>query len=227
MKNKLFYSLIFIVTIFSSFSIKAEETENISKLSFTIGAIYLSNEGFDGLKGTSRTVNDEDDASHFTLGFKVSPSWTFEAGSLSSSQITSRLYSGSSGTLHGKSYSVSQGCSGCTTGGSGTLDVRAEIEDSLMFGAKFSAPSKGALSLYTTLGMLYWDVDYYATGAQLTYDGTAKSGRFLEVDGNDAYMGLGATYEINKNSAFAVEYIVSKIHDSRIRGTSLSFRQSF
>ena len=227
MKNILLTLLILTIFGFTSHSVNADESEENPKISLTIGASYLSNEGFGDLKGTSRTVNDEDDVTHFTVGYNITPSWTLEAGILSSSEISSRLYSGASGTLHGKSYSVSQGCGGCSTGGSGTLNLKAEIDDSYMFGVKFNTNSKGSLDLYTTLGILYWNVDYTATGAQFTYNGTAKSGRFLEVDGNDAYMGLGATYEINKNSSIAFEYLVSKIHDSRVRGTSLSFKQSF
>lgn len=227
MKKIVFYYLISSIIIFSSLSIKADESKDNSKISFSIGALYLSNEGFDTLKGTSRTVRDEDDATHITLGLNISPILTLEAGMLSSNVITSRLYSGASGTLHGKSYSVTQGCGGCSTGGSGTLNLKGEIDESYMFGVKFNTPSKGDLSIFTTLGMLYWDIEYTATGAQLTYDGTAKSGRFLEVDGSDAYMGLGATYKISKNSSIAFEYLVSKIHDSRIRGTSLAFKQSF
>ena len=227
MKNILLTLSILSMFVFSAHSVNADESEVNPKMSLTVGASYLSNEGFGDLKGTSRTVNDEDDVTHFTVGYNITPSWTLEAGILSSSEISSRLYSGASGTLHGKSYSVSQGCGGCSTGGSGTLNLKAEIDDSYMFGVKFNTNSKGSLDLFTTLGVLYWNVDYTATGAQFTYNGTAKSGRFLEVDGNDAYMGLGATYEITKNSSIAFEYLVSKIHDSRVRGTSLSFKQSF
>jgi hypothetical protein len=227
MKNILLILSTLTMLIFSSYSVNADDSEVNPKMSLTIGASYLSNEGFSDLKGTGRTVNDEDDVTHFTVGYNMSPRWSLEAGMLSSSQITSRLYSGASGTLHGKSYSVSQGCGGCAAGGSGTLNLKAEIDDSYMFGVKFNTNSKRSLDLYSTFGVLYWSVDYTANDAQLTYDGTAKSGRFLEVDGNNAYMGLGATYKINKNSSIAFEYLVSKIHDSRIRGSSLAFKQSF
>ena len=214
--------------VLSSFSIKAESSEEMPKISFTIGATHLTNEGFDGLKGTGRTVDDEYGSSHFKVSYNFSPSIALEAGSLSSSEITSSIFVGSSGTLHGKSYSVSQGCANCSAGeGGGTLNLKAEIDNSYMFGFKFSTPSKGALGLYTSIGVLYWDVDYTATGAQLVYDGNTSSGRFLEVDGNDAYMGLGISYKINKNSSFAFDYSVSKIHDSRIRGSSLTWVQSF
>ena len=138
------------------------------------------------------------------------------------------MYVGASGTLHGKSYSVSQGCAHCSSGeGSGTLNLKAEIDTSYLFGVKYSASTKGALGVYVKAGMLFWDVDYTASNAQLTYNGTAKSGRFLEVDGSDGYMGLGLSYAISKNSSFAFDYMSSKIHDSDIKGYSLTWQQSF
>jgi hypothetical protein len=228
MKNKLVFAVILLSTMFSSFTIHANDLGDSPKLSFTIGATHLTNEGFDALKGTGRTVDDEYGASHFKVSYNISPTLALEAGSLSSSEITSSIYVGSSGTLHGKSYSVSVGCRSCAIGaGEGTLNLKAEIDNSYMFGVKLTAPSKGAFGLYASIGVLYWDVDYTATGAQFTYDGTAKSGRFLEVDGNDAYMGLGISYEINRNSSFALDYSVAKIHESRIRGSSLTWIQSF
>ena len=125
------------------------------------------------------------------------------------------------------SYSVSQGCGGCAAGGTGTVDLKAEIKDSYLFGVKFSPSTKGALGVYVKAGMLFWDVAYTASNAQLTYDGTAKSGRFLEVDGSDAYMGIGASYAVGKNSSFAIDYMSSEIHDSDIKGYSLTWIQSF
>jgi len=228
MKNKLNSTALLLSIMLMSFVSHASDLENSPKLSFTIGATHLTNEGFDALKGSGRTVDDEYGASHFKVSYNISPTLALETGSLSSSEITSSIYVGSSGTLHGKSYSVSVGCRSCATGaGEGTLNLKAEIDNSFMFGVKLTAPSKGPLKLYSTIGILYWDVDYTATGAQFTYDGSTKSGRFLEVDGNDAYMGLGISYEINKNSSFAFDYSVAKIHDSRIRGSSLTWIQSF
>ena len=128
---------------------------------------------------------------------------------------------------NGGSYSVTQGCAGCAAGGSGTLDIKAAIDTSYLLGVKFSPSTKGALGVYAKAGMLFWDVDYTATGAQLTYDGTAKSGRFLEVDGRDLYMALGVSYAVGKNSSFAFDYMSSKIHDSDIKGYSLTWIQSF
>ena len=227
MNIKLISTLMVIFMISVPYTSSAEDSEKTPTGSFTFGGIYLYNEGFDGLSGTSGTTVDEDDATYYTVGFNVSPSLALEGGVMTSSEITSSMYSGASGTLHGKSYSVSQGCGGCAAGGTGTVDLTAEIKDSYLFGVKFSASTSGNLGIYAKAGMLFWDVAYTASNAQFTYNGTAKSGRFLEVDGSDAYIALGASYAISKNSSFAVDYLSSEIHDSSIGGYSLSFQQSF
>ena len=217
--------VIFMMTV--PYTSSGADSDRTPTASFTFGGINLFNEGFDGLAGAGRTVDDEDDATYFTVGFNVSPSLALEGGIMTSSEITSSMYSGASGTLHGQSYSVSQGCANCSTEGSATINLKAEIKDSYLFGVKFSAATKGALGIYAKAGMLFWDVAYTANNAQLTYNGTAKSVRFLEVDGSDAYIGLGVSYAISKNSSFAFDYMSSEIHDSDISGYSLSWIQSF
>ena len=228
MNNKLISTLMVILMMSATFNSFAADSEKTPKVSFTFGGIYLYNEGFDGLAGTGRTVDDEDDVTFFSVGYNISPSLALEGGIMTDSEITSSMSVGHTGTLHGKSYSVSQSCAQCSSGeGSSTINLKAEIKDSYLFGVKFSPPTKGALGVYAKAGILFWDVAYTATNAQVTYNGTAKSGRFLEVDGSDGYVGLGMSYAISKNSSFAIDYLLSEIHDSNISGYSLSFQQSF
>lgn len=228
MNSKLISTLMVIFMMGVPYTSLAADSEKTPKVSFTFGGIYLYNEGFDGLSGTGRTVDDEDDVTYFSVGYNISPSLAFEGGIMTDSEITSSMSQGHTGTLHGKSYSISQGCASCTIGeGSGTLNLKAEIKDSYLFGVKFSAPTKSALGIYAKAGMLFWDVAYTASNAQFTYDSNAKSGRFLEVDGSNGYVGLGMSYAISKNSSFAIDYLKSEIHDSDISGYSLSFQQSF
>ena len=228
MNSKLISTLMVIFMMTVPYTSSAADSDKTPKASFTFGGIYLYNEGFDGLSGTSGTTDDEDDVTYFTVGYNVSPSLALEGGVMTSSEITSSMYSSASGTLHGKSYSITPGCNRCTTGASsGTLNLKAEIDTSYLFGVKFSPSTKGALGVYAKAGMLLWDVDYTALNAQFTYDGTAKSGRFLEVDGSNAYMGLGVSYAVGKNSSFAFDYMSSKIHDSDIKGYSLTWQQNF
>ena len=58
MKNKTFYTLILISILTSSFAVHSNDVADSPKLSFTIGATHLTNEGFDALKGNGRTVDD-------------------------------------------------------------------------------------------------------------------------------------------------------------------------
>lgn len=199
----------------------AADSDKTPKISFTFGAIYLYNDGFDSLSYTSGTTNDENDVTYFTVGYNVSPSLALEGGVMTSSEITSSIYTGTSGTLHGKSYTID------ADDNAGPLELKAEIDNSYLFGVKFSPSTSGALSVYAKAGMLFWDVDYTALGATLTYDGTDKSGRFLEVDGSDAYFGLGVSYAFGKNSSFDIDYMSSEIHGGDISGYSLSWTQSF
>ena len=222
MNSKLISTLMVIFMMSVPYTSSAEDSEKNPTASFTFGGINLFNEGFDGLAGPGRTVDDEDDATYFTVGFNVSPSLALEGGMMTSSEITSSMYSGATGTLHGQSYTVSLGGNG-----SETVNLKAEIKDSYLLGVKFSASTSGNLGIYAKAGMLFWDVAYTASNATFTYNGTAKSGRFLEVDGSDGYIGLGVSYAISKNSSFAIDYLSSEIHDSSISGYSLSFQQSF
>ena len=223
MNTKLISTLMVIFMMSVPYTSLAADSEKTPKTSVTLGGMYIYNEGFDGLSGSGGTTDDEDDITHFTVGYNVSPSLALEGGVMTSSEITSSMYSGASGTLHGKSYSVAAPA----PGGSSTLNIKAEIDTSYLFGVKFNVPTKGALSVYARAGMLFWDVDYTASNAVLTYNGTAKSGRFLEVDGRDPYMALGLSYAVGKNSSFAFDYMASKIHESDIKGYSLTWQQNF
>ena len=221
--NIKFISTLMVIFMMSvPYTSSAADSDKTPTASFTFGGINLFNEGFDGLAGAGRTVDDEDDATYFTVGFNVSPSLALEGGMMTSSEITSSMYSGATGTLHGQSYTVSLGGDG-----SETVNLKAEIKDSYLLGVKFSAPTSGNLGIYAKAGILFWDVAYTASNAQFTYDSNAKSGRFLEVDGSNGYVGLGMSYAISKNSSFAIDYLKSEIHDSDISGYSLSFQQSF
>ena len=222
MNTKLISTLLVIFMMSVSYTSSAAVSNETPKTSFTLGSLYLYNDGFDGLSGTGGTTNDEDDVTYFTVGYNISPSMALEGGVMTDSEITSSMHSGASGTLHGKTYSVS-----ANAGDPGTINLKAEIDTSYLFGVKFSPYTKGALGVYARAGMLFWDVAYTASNAQFTYNGTAKSGRFLELDGSDAYVGLGVSYAISKNSSFAFDYLSSEIHDSDISGYSLSWIQSF
>ena len=225
MNTKLFSTLLVLIVILAPHKTLATDSDKTPTFFLTVGASYLTNDGFEGLTGPGRTVDGNDDATYIKVGYYVTPSLSLEGGIMNFNEITSSMYISASGTLHGKSYSVSQGCGGC--GKDGPLDLKGEFETSYLFGFKYSPFSSSNLGIYIKAGMLFWDVAYTATGAQFTYDGVTKSGRFLEIDGSDAYFAAGVSYSFINNSSINFDFLSSEIHNSDISGPSLSWIQSF
>ena len=151
--------------------------------------------------------------------------WLLRVGSVvSGPEVSASLPSNDSGTLHGKSYSVS-----------GALTITAKTDTSYLFGVKYSPSSSGALGIYGKAGLLFWDVDFIVSGSgTLTYNGTTYNSKtFLQVDGSDPYIGLGLSYEISKNTSFAFDYITTASTNSiegvaiDLSGYSISWLRNF
>ena len=106
MKTKLISTLMVIFMMSVPYTSLAADSEKTPKMSVTLGGMYIYNEGFDGLTGSGGTTDDEDDITHFTVGYNISPSLALEGGVMTSSEITSSMYVNATGTLHGKSYTV-------------------------------------------------------------------------------------------------------------------------
>lgn len=216
------------ITLISSNKAFGAELEKTSPIFFSFGASYLTNEAFDGLSGSGKTVDGNDDATFVSIGYNASKNISITTGILNINETTSTLYSGAYGKLHGKTFSVSQGCNQCQIGaGNGNLDLKAEYERSYMLGFNFKSPIFNNFAVFFDTGILFWDVSYSANGAQFTYDDIPKSGRFLEIDGNDAYFSLGSSYRINMDSSMNLSYFESEIHNSKISGAKLSWLQKF
>ena len=104
-----------------------------------------------------------------------------------------------------------------------------------MVGINNSPSSTGTLGVYGKAGLLFWDVDFSVSGSgTLTYNGsTYNSKTFLQVDGSDPYIGLGLSYEINKNTSFAFDYITTASTNAiegvalDLNGYSISWLRSF
>ena len=75
--------VIFMVSV--PYAVSAEDSDKTPKISLTFGATYIYNEGFDGLAGSGRTVDDEDDVTSFTVGYNILPSLALEGGVMTSS----------------------------------------------------------------------------------------------------------------------------------------------
>ena len=209
MNRKLISTLVVIFVLITPYVSTAHE---IPKPSFTIGVSLINDQALDGLAGTGVTIDDDDIAAYFTVDYYVSPSLSFEGGVISGHEISASLPSGASGTWHGtKSYSTS-----------GALTITTKTDNSYLFGVKYEPSTTGTLGVYGKAGLLFWDVDYIVSGSgTLTYNGsTYNSKRFLQVDGSDPYIGLGLSYEINKNTLLAFDYI-STASTNQIEGVAI------
>ena len=202
----------------------ASSAHEVPKPSFTLGAMLINDNSLDALSGTGVTIDDNDTVANFTVDYYVSPNLAFEGSVVFGPKVSASLPSNNSGTLHGKSYSVS-----------GALTITAKTDTSYLFGVKYSPSSSGALGIYGKAGLLFWDVDFIVSGSgTLTYNGSTNNSKtFLQVDGSDPYIGLGLSYEISKNTSFAFDYITTASTNAiegvalDLSGYSISWLRSF
>ena len=210
MNSKLISNLMIMFLITIPYTSSAHE---VPRPSFTLGAMLIYDNSLDVLSGTGVTIDDNDTVANFTVDYYVSPSLAFEGSVVSGPEVSASLPSNNSGTLHGKSYSVS-----------GALTITAKTDTSYLFGVKYSPSSSGALGIYGKAGLLFWDVDFIVSGSgTLTYNGTTYNSKtFLQVDGSDPYIGLGLSYEVSKNTSIAFDYIATSSTNA-IEGVSIDF----
>jgi len=222
MNKKLISTLVVIFLIITPYVSTAHE---IPKPSFTIGVSLINDDALDGISESGVTIDDNDTAIYFTVDYHVSPSLSFEGSVITGHEVSASLPNNTSGTWHGtKSYSTS-----------GALTIIAKTDNSYLFGMKYSPSSSGPLSVYGKAGLLFWDIDFIASGSgTLTYNGkTYNSKTFLQVDGSDPYIGLGVSYEISKNTSLAFDYITPASTNAiegvafDLNGYSLSWLRNF
>jgi hypothetical protein len=207
MSSKLISSLMVIFFIATPYMSSAHD---IPKPSFSLGTMLISDNAFNALAGTGVTIDDSDIVANFIVDYHVSPSLAFEGGVITSPEVSA--------------YSAS-----------GALTLKAKTDTSYFFGVKYSPSSTGALDFYGKAGLLFWDVDFSVSGSgTLTYNGsTYNSKTFLQVDGSDPFIGLGLSYEISKNTSFALDYITSASTNAiegvafDLSGYSISWLRSF
>jgi len=105
MKNKLNTAIAALFVATASMAAMATE---VGGTYVTAGMMKLSTEEFDSVKGTSGvTVDDEDTAINFMVGYQVDKNLSVEAGIIGKGETSVSFAGGESGTLNGKSYSVS------------------------------------------------------------------------------------------------------------------------
>ena len=216
MKMKIVPFLILSLISSTPFSVSAAEPGDAS---VTLGMIRITDEALDVLAGTGVTIDDSDTVSIITGGFYVSPNLSLEAGIITGAEVSASVSDGDSGTLYGKTYSVS-----------GTISITAKTDPSYLLGVKFS--SSGPLSVYGKGGMLFWNVNYTASASgTFTYAGSnytlSSSTTFHSADGSDLYIGLGMSYAIGKDNSINFDYMLSEVNDTDISGYGFSWVRNF
>ena len=169
-----------------------------------------------GFSVSGVTIDDDDTAPMVMLGYKINDTVSLEAGVVGSSEVSASASGSASGTLNGKSISVSA---------AGT--VKAEADNSYMLGAAFNMPVAEKLTATARAGMLWWDVDYVASGTlNVTYDGTttaiAGSKKFASNDGSDVYLGVGMNYEVADDVSISADYMRTEVDGADIDAYTLS-----
>jgi len=218
MKSKLSCLILFSIVSTLPFTVSAAEP---GEASLTLGMMKITDESLDVLAGTGVTIDDSDTVTNITGGFYVSPNLSLEAGIITGAEVSASVSDGDSGTLYGKTYSVS-----------GTISITAKTDPSYLFGVKYSSPESGPLSVYGKGGMLFWNVNGIVTvSGTITYAGTAYSGSssatFYSANGHDPYIGLGMSYAIGKDNSISFDYISSEVDTHDISGYGFSWVRNF
>jgi len=195
--------------------------DDSKKLYVTAGAMYVTSDELDVLKTTGVTIDDNDITLMFTVGYPVYENLSLEAGVIGASDVSATLSGSESGTLNGKSYSIS-----------GALTIKAETDTSYTLGAKYGAEVYENFDLYGKAGILFWDLKGIVSAAgTLTYDGASYSGsgtaQFYQNDGNDPYYGVGGSYKVAKDTAINVDYIKMEVDDGDVDGLSMAVTLDF
>ena len=221
MNNKLISALMFIFLINIPYLSLAHE---VSKPTFTIGAMQINDNALDVLIGPDVKIDNSHIVAYLTVSYYVSPSLAFESGVISSSEFSASLPNNESGALHGKSYSTN-----------GALTITAKTDTSYLFGLKYNPSVNKTIDFYGKAGLIFWATDFIVNGSGiLTYNGsTYNSKNFLKVDGSDPYIGLGLSYKINKNTSLAFDYLSTAATSDQggvaidLSGYSLSWMRNF
>ncbi len=187
----------------------------------TAGMMKISSDAFDVLAGSGVTIDDSDAAPTFSVGYQVDKNLSLEAGVIGAADISASLSGGESGTLNGKSYSVS-----------GVLTVKSETDTSYTLGMKYASSVDENFDLYGKAGILFWDLDGVVSAAgTLTYDGSTYTGSgtatFYQNDGSDVYYGVGGSYKIDKVTSINADYLKMEVDGADVDGLSLAVAFDF
>jgi hypothetical protein len=219
MKNKLNTAIAALFLATTSMTAMATE---VGGTYVTAGMMKLSTEEFDSVKGTSGvTIDDEDTAINFMVGYQVDKNLSVEVGIIEKSEMSVSFAGGESGTLNGKSYSIS-----------GVVTATGKTDASKMLGVKYASSVNDNFDVYGKAGMLFWDIEGVVSAAgTLTYDGTTYTGSgsatYYTNDGSDPYYGIGASYKVNDTTSINADYLKMEVDDGDVDGLNLAVAFDF
>jgi len=156
---------------------------------------------------SSVDVDDTGTAYSFGIGYSFNDYIAIEAGWLDVGQASASSSGTSSGTLYGKSYTIT---------GAATVEYEA---DGFYLGPIVSVPFD-KFKAYAKAGVYFWEMDasLYATGT-LIYDGIAYAANVkadASESGEDLYFGLGASYDFTDQVAVRTDWTRYKVSDHDI-----------
>ena len=215
MNKQLSASLLVLSCAFSASAIASDE----SKTYFTAGVSHINVDL--GFSASGITTDETDTAPHFTIGYKVDDNFALEGGLIGPAEASITASGSASGTLNGKSLSVS-----------GAATITAEADTTYTIGGVYNMSPNDQLSIYAKGGMLWWDVDYVAAlSGNVTYDGTttsvSTSSTIASRDGSDAYYGIGAAYDLSNDLELRADYTKTEIDSGDIDIVGLSLVSNF
>ncbi len=164
------------------------------------------------LSNVGISVDDNDSGFNFGIGYEVNEFFSIEAGYVDLGSLLTASGSASaggtagSGTLGGYNYTYTSNLAATATA---TVDV-----DGWTLGGVFKYPATEKLDIFAKAGLFNWDGTGSAsatiTAGTLTVDGSNYSaGTYStggEIDGTDAFYGIGIAYDVNDSIAVRADY---------------------
>jgi opacity protein-like surface antigen len=174
-----------------------------------------------GISLSGVTVDEDDDTFRLGVGYNVNENFAVEAGVIGPAEASVSASGSITGTLNGKPLVLSAAGS-----------LIADAKESYTLGGKLNLPVNDKFTAYAKGGMLWWDVDYKASGTlTVTYNGQATSisgsGTYASADGSDPYYGIGGSYSVTDKVSINADWLRTEIDGADIDAYSLTASMKF
>jgi hypothetical protein len=173
------------------------------------------------VNGLTLTVDEDDTAGTFMVGYNVNDNFAIEGGVITSSEAGAAISGNISGSVYGSTAVVN-----------GRIDIKAKANESYLLGGKFKLPMSKELDLNARAGLMWWDIDYSASySVNGTYAGrnitASETFAIANSDGSDMYLGLGASYKVSEDVSINADYMRTEMDDADIDAYTLSATMRF